>query len=702
MSVPYSFSGRVGAIPLSELDANFQSVDRSDANVINTVGAAMSGEDGVDVVSDAITNTITVSQNIVDLTTEAIVDGNNDFIAVYDASVGAIRKMTAATVAGANTAGVSTFNGRSGSVAPQTGDYSVAQVTGAAPLVSPTFTTPNLGTPSAATLTNATGLPIIAGTTGTLSVARGGTGVTTSTGSGNVVLSSSPTLDGPVVVSSNSVSTALRVTQVGSGNALVVEDSANPDSTPFVVDANGNVGIGKSSPAAQLDMSGSIRLEETTDSTIGVVYKASAHFMHDFKAAGANGGNLFLGSLAGNFTASTGGTATNASNNVGVGDRALTALTTGHNNTIMGALSGRSITTGYMNTSFGSESGQYITTGYHNVLVGHYAGLLIDTGYANVCIGKNAGLSVTSANSNVFVGQAAGQGVTGNGHIAIGANSLLACATTVGFNIAIGGGSMAATTTGYSNVAIGQATLRTQTDGQGNTAVGPNALEFLQPRPNPTDPSDLRCLFNVAIGPSALNALTTGYENVIIGAPSCAPKATTANINTGVGSEVLGELTTGAANSCYGVSAGQGITTGSFNTAVGQAAAGINLSSAKVTTGSYNTFLGAAAAPADTTQRNYMTVIGAGASGARANAIFLGRTATDVTIAGPTIPGARTIANDGYTVAQLTSAFPASADLRGARAYVTDATAPTFLGALTGGGSVVCPVFCNGSAWVSG
>jgi len=62
---------------------------------------------------------------------------------------------------------------------------------------SPVLVTPNLGTPSAATLTNATGLPIVAGTTGTLSVARGGTGVTTSTGTGNVVLSTSPTLTTP-------------------------------------------------------------------------------------------------------------------------------------------------------------------------------------------------------------------------------------------------------------------------------------------------------------------------------------------------------------------------------------------------------------------------------------------------------------------------------------------------------------------------
>jgi len=46
---------------------------------------------------------------------------------------------------------------------------------------SPSFTTPVLGTPTSGTLTNCTGLPIVDGTTGTLSVARGGTGATSLT-----------------------------------------------------------------------------------------------------------------------------------------------------------------------------------------------------------------------------------------------------------------------------------------------------------------------------------------------------------------------------------------------------------------------------------------------------------------------------------------------------------------------------------------
>jgi hypothetical protein len=64
---------------------------------------------------------------------------------------------------------------------------------------SPTLATPALGTPTQGSLISCLDLPIVGGTTGTLSVARGGTGATAATGTGNVVLANSPTLVTPVL-----------------------------------------------------------------------------------------------------------------------------------------------------------------------------------------------------------------------------------------------------------------------------------------------------------------------------------------------------------------------------------------------------------------------------------------------------------------------------------------------------------------------
>lgn len=61
---------------------------------------------------------------------------------------------------------------------------------------------------------------------------------------------------GPTIVSGNSSQAMFRITQSGSGNSFVVEDDANPDASPFVIDAAGNVGIGKTTPTTNLDVNG--------------------------------------------------------------------------------------------------------------------------------------------------------------------------------------------------------------------------------------------------------------------------------------------------------------------------------------------------------------------------------------------------------------------------------------------------------------
>jgi hypothetical protein len=129
------------------------------------------------------------------------------------------------------------------------GDVPVGDVTltGVQTLTNKTLTSPtiNTATISGGTINNT---PIGATT-------RAAGNFTTLDANGNVILGDAAadtvTINGTVqpgmVISGSSSGDALRITQTGTGNAFVVEDSASPGSTPFVIDADGRVAIGRES-----------------------------------------------------------------------------------------------------------------------------------------------------------------------------------------------------------------------------------------------------------------------------------------------------------------------------------------------------------------------------------------------------------------------------------------------------------------------
>ena len=464
---------------------------------------------------------------------------------------------------------------------------------------------------------------------------------------------------------------------------------------------------------------------------------------------GLGGGSVSSNTAVGNSAMAATATGTG---NVGVGQNALRILTSGSSNTAIGSSSLSNFTTGFANTAVGQASLYNSTTAGYNVGIGYYSLLNNTTGNYSTAIGTYVLQNNTTAPNLTAIGfQALVSNTTNVATLGtITGGSSYTNGTYTGVVMTLSSGSTALTyPTATIVVAGGAVTTVTITSagagfkdtttvltapatsiggtgsgfsvpvaslqsGTGNVAVGYQAgsanttgtdTTYLGYQAGFTNSTGARGTF---IGSSAGRLNTTGNNNIAIGSISNTSVATlgantTGSNNVALGNGALGASVSGnnstavgyasliastsANNTAYGSTSLNATTSGGNNTAIGYQAGSVGANAN--TTGSNNTYLGYQTVGSANNNTNE-TVIGYNAVGLGSNTTVIGNSSTTLTKAFGVIVGTN------YTVATLPSASTSGV---GARAFVTDALAPSFGLAVTGGGAVPIPVYSTGSAW---
>jgi len=388
------------------------------ANARTNLGAAASGANSDITSITGLTTALTVAQGGTGVTTSTgtgnAVLSNSPTLVTPTLGTPASATLTNATGLPISTGVSGLGTGVATALAVNVGSTGAAVVNGGA-----------LGTPSSGTATNLTGLPLSTGVTGTLPVANGGTGVTTSTGSGNNVLSTSPTLVTPILGTPTSATltnaTGLPLS-TGVTGTLPVANGGTGTATPSIV-AGTNVTVTGTWPNQTIAASGGGGGGTPGGSTTQVQYNNAGAF-GGITGATTNGTALtlvapVLGTPASatltNATGlplSTGVTGTLPIANGGSGQTTATAA--------FNALapsqtsnSGKYLTTDGTNTSWATVSGgssQWTTSGsdiYYNtgaVSVGTSTPLLTASGRGNVTINGSTNSILVLANGGTTSG----------------------------------------------------------------------------------------------------------------------------------------------------------------------------------------------------------------------------------------------------------------------------------------------------------
>ena len=349
-----------------------------------------------------------------------------------------------------------------------------------------------------------------------------------------------------------------------------------------------NVGIGSSTPYAQLSVTPSLgevalAVASSSGSTMFSINQYGEAFF------GVQSASATAGNATANIFINGGGTTTPTfaanMNDVAIGNQAFSYYTnTALNNIAVGyqALYGSTtvLMTGDNNTALGNSALFGNTTGSDNTAVGSFALFKNATGSENVALGNDA-LEFNSGgnNNNAFGKNALTDNTFGNDNFAAGFNSLFNNATGSA-NFAVGNTALFHNTGGNNNVGIGTDALANNATGTDNLAIGFQAG------------GDLTGSYNLALGNEAMGSgsgqgtvAAGGGFNVALGVAALGNDAT-GTYNNAMGQYSLLSNLGGTSNDAFGAFTLQSNTYGNDNVAMGESTLQAN------TLGSYNVGIG--------------------------------------------------------------------------------------------------------------